>query len=192
MEEAVRTRFEQAMADVMRDLKESNQSHDSNVMSPFPHATPFAILEFSTLSPSAHVSSSQSAHVSSPPISPAPPVIPPSATTPLKPFNSSLIDLLSHESPFPPSATGIPIHSSMSLFGRKSFTPPALSQFNRVCFRPWLDLFTEFLERFRLEHYLFPQHAALRDALGFLPSAPLGGRSDSVRASTDYDFILSS
>ena len=148
----------------MRDHKESNQSHDSNVMSPYPHATPFAILEFSTLSPSAHVSSSQSAHVSSTPISPAPPAISPSATTPLKPFNSSLIDLLSHESPFPTSAPGIPIHSSMSPFGLKSLTPPALSQFTREFFRTWLDLFTKFLERFSLDHYLHLQHAAKRDA----------------------------
>ncbi len=159
MEEAVRTRFEQAMADVMRDHKESNQSHDSNVMSPYPHATPFAILEFSTLSPSAHVSSSQSAHVSSPPISPAPPAIPPSATTPLKPFNSSLIDLLSHESPFPTSVTSTP--ASILLFGRKALQPPLLSQFTRQVFRPWFDRFTEFLEQFQLARHILPVSVAL-------------------------------
>jgi hypothetical protein len=59
---------------------------------------------------------------------------------------------------------GLPITTSTSIFGHKALTPPLLSQFARQPFRHWLDLFTEFLERFHLAHYLLPHHAELRDA----------------------------
>ena len=62
------------------------------------------------------------------------------------------------------SNPGVSLSSQSSIFGRKALTPPALSHFAPDPFRTWLDLFTEFLERFRLARYLLPENAALQDA----------------------------
>ena len=102
--------------------------------------------------------------VPAPPIPTAEPISVPLSATPLpSAFQPRFSPLLSHES-MHVSDPGLLLPSSPSIFGRKSLTPPALSHFARGTFRAWLDLFTEFLERFRLEHYLLHQNAALCDA----------------------------
>jgi hypothetical protein len=77
------------------------------------------------------------------------------------PFLTSLPNFSSHESHLSP---GPNLTSKSSfLFGRKALQPALLSQFSRQVLRPWLDRFTEFLERFHLAHYILPRSVDLRD-----------------------------
>ena len=62
------------------------------------------------------------------------------------------------------SNSGVSLPSQPSIFGRKALTPPSLSSFAPDSFRTWLDLFSEFLERFGLARYLLPETADLQDA----------------------------
>ena len=79
------------------------------------------------------------------------------------PFSSvpiSAPDSIAHESPFHPRLLSAPVEPF--LFGRKALQPPLLTMFSRQIFRPWLDRFTEFLERFNLAHYVLPHSEHLR------------------------------
>ena len=112
------------------------------VMSPRPSAvSPFDNLsnDFTNPYAPAHVSSFPSAHVPPFPFFSAPPV-PTNTAIPFSP-------LPAHESMQFPNP-GVSFSSQSSIFGRKALTPPALSHFAPDQFRTWLDLFTEFLERF--------------------------------------------
>ena len=62
------------------------------------------------------------------------------------------------------SNSGVSLPFQPSIFGRKALTPPSLSSFAPDSFRTWLDLFSEFLERFGLARYLLPENADLQDA----------------------------
>ena len=145
----------------MRD--KSQTCNEEKVMSPafsaFVTPNPFDQLHEPpppyTPSPPAPASFSQPARVSSLPIFPAP------LFTPFPSVPVSAPDLLSHESPFRTRVLSAPVEPF--LFGRKALQPPLLTMFSRQIFRPWLDRFTEFLERFNLAHYILPHSVLLRD-----------------------------
>jgi hypothetical protein len=143
---------ERSVDDLIRDLSDkygylSQESPTrTKVMSPrIPPVSPFDILlpDFLTSQP-APVLSFTSAPVPSFPISPAPPM------TTNTPFLFSPVP--AHES-MQFSNSGVSLASPSSIFGRKALTPPALSHFAPDTLCNWLDLFTEFLERFCLARY---------------------------------------